>query len=111
MHGPGEDRTWLSRSPSRPYRMTATRRIDYSVYLVTGRDLLPPGKDYYESLDESLRDGHVTVVQLREKHADTIDFIELAKKSLAICDKVGGASCYGAWRRLTYFLNSTMCPC
>ena len=39
--------------------------IDYSVYLVTGRELLPPGVDYYDSLDRSLRDGHVTVVQIR----------------------------------------------
>ena len=59
--------------------------IDYSVYLVTARDLLPPGKvkrrtkpkpsliqrqDYLESLEESLQGG-VTVVQLREKTIDT----------------------------------------
>lgn len=40
-------------------------QVDYSLYLVTGRELLPPGKDYLESLDESLREGHVTVVQIR----------------------------------------------
>jgi thiamine-phosphate diphosphorylase/hydroxyethylthiazole kinase len=67
----------------------ATNGIDYSVYLVTGRELLPAGKDYYDSLEQSLKDGHVTVTQLREKHADTIDFIEIATRSLAICDKVG----------------------
>jgi len=39
--------------------------MDWGVYLVTGRELLPPGKDYLESLDESLRDGHVSVVQIR----------------------------------------------
>lgn len=59
--------------------------IDYSVYLVTARDLLPAGKvrysaatratliqdqDYLESLEESLQGG-VTVVQLREKTIDT----------------------------------------
>lgn len=44
--------------------------IDYSLYLVTGRELLPPGKDYFESLEESLQGG-VTVVQIREKNTDT----------------------------------------
>ena len=61
--------------------------IDYSLYLVTGRELLPPGKDYYESLDESLKDGHVTVVQLREKNVDSGEFLQIAKRSLEICDK------------------------
>ncbi|MCO5588289.1 hypothetical protein L7F22_042244 [Adiantum nelumboides] len=61
--------------------------IDYSLYLVTGRELLPPGKDYYDSLEESLKDGHVTVVQLREKNVDSGDFLKIAEKSLAICDK------------------------
>lgn len=39
--------------------------LDLSVYLVTGRELLPPGKDYLQSLDESLRDGYVSIVQIR----------------------------------------------
>ncbi|KAG6902098.1 hypothetical protein C0995_004278 [Termitomyces sp. Mi166 len=60
--------------------------IDYSVYLVTGRELLPPGKDYYESLEESLQGG-VTLVQIREKHADTGEFIEIAARSKEICDR------------------------
>lgn len=69
--------------------MTTTRAIDYSLYLVTGRELLPPGVDYYESLEASLSGGDkVTVVQLREKHADTAEFLDIAKRSLAICDKV-----------------------
>lgn len=40
-------------------------KIDYSLYLVTGRELLPDGVDYYESLEASVKDGGVTVVQLR----------------------------------------------
>ncbi|KAJ3512635.1 hypothetical protein NLJ89_g3408 [Agrocybe chaxingu] len=51
--------------------------VDYSLYLVTGRTLLPPGKDYLESLEESIRGG-VTVVQVREKDVDTRE---------AVCDK------------------------
>ena len=53
--------------------------IDYSLYLVTGRHLLPPGTDYYESLEESLKGG-VTVVQVREKTEDTRPFLEIAKR-------------------------------
>ena len=64
------------------------RDVDYSLYLVTGRELLPPGADYYASLEASLRDGAVTVVQLREKQVETSEFLAIAEKSLAICDKV-----------------------
>lgn len=62
-------------------------KVSYAVYLVTGRELLPPGVDYYDSLDRSLREGFVTIVQIREKDADTAQFLEIATKSLAICDK------------------------
>ncbi|KAF5348667.1 hypothetical protein D9758_006802 [Tetrapyrgos nigripes] len=63
-----------------------TRTIDYSLYLVTGRELLPQGKDYFESLEESLQGG-VTVVQIREKKAETAEFLDIALKSKAICDR------------------------
>ena len=59
-----------------------------ALYLVTGRDLLPPGVDYYEHLDQTLKAGAVTMVQIREKHVDNAEFLEIATKSLAICDKV-----------------------
>ncbi|KAK7045553.1 thiamine biosynthetic bifunctional enzyme [Paramarasmius palmivorus] len=49
--------------------------VDYSVYLVTGRDLLPPGK------------GGVTVVQIREKTADTAEFLEICQRAKSICDQ------------------------
>ncbi|CAE6376035.1 unnamed protein product [Rhizoctonia solani] len=61
-------------------------KIDYSLYLVTGREFLPPGKDYYESLEESIQGG-VTVVQVREKKADTGEFLEIARRTKQICDK------------------------
>lgn len=60
--------------------------IDYSLYLVTGRDLLPEGTTYITSLEESLRGG-VTVVQVREKNVDTLEFLEIARQSKALCDK------------------------
>ena len=62
--------------------------VDYSLYLVTGRELLPPGVDYYESLEASIRDGGVTIVQLREKSVETSEFYDIALKSLEMCDKV-----------------------
>ncbi|THV05114.1 HK-domain-containing protein [Dendrothele bispora CBS 962.96] len=58
--------------------------IDYSLYLVTGRELLPQGKDYLQSLEESL-EGGVTVVQIREKKAETAEFLDIASKSKDIC--------------------------
>ncbi|QRW24185.1 Hydroxyethylthiazole kinase family domain-containing [Rhizoctonia solani] len=61
-------------------------KIDYSLYLVTAREFLPPGKDYYESLEESIQGG-VTVVQVREKKSDTGEFIEIARRTKQICDK------------------------
>ncbi|CAE6518578.1 unnamed protein product [Rhizoctonia solani] len=63
-------------------------KIDYSLYLVTARELLPLGKDYYESLEESIQGG-ITVVQVREKKADTGEFLEIARRTKQICDKYG----------------------
>ncbi|TFK20930.1 thiamine biosynthetic bifunctional enzyme [Coprinopsis marcescibilis] len=60
--------------------------IDYSVYLVTGRELVPPGKTYADSLEEALQGG-VTVVQVREKTADTGEFISIAAQTKTICQK------------------------
>ncbi|KAF8198122.1 thiamine biosynthetic bifunctional enzyme Thi4 [Pholiota molesta] len=62
------------------------KTVDYSVYLVTGRNLLPPNKEYLASLEESILGG-VTVVQIREKELETNEFIELAKLSKVVCDK------------------------
>ncbi|KAI0305529.1 TMP-TENI-domain-containing protein [Multifurca ochricompacta] len=60
--------------------------IDLSLYLVTGRNLLPHGKSYLTSLEEALRGG-VTVVQVREKGADTAEFVEIAKETIALCSR------------------------
>lgn len=65
--------------------------VDYSVYYVTGRDLLPPGQDYLWNLEESLKGG-VTVVQLREKNISTAEFLKLAQDSKALCDQVSRPS-------------------
>ncbi|RPD78212.1 Hydroxyethylthiazole kinase [Lentinus tigrinus ALCF2SS1-7] len=60
--------------------------VDYSLYLVTGRELLPEGKDYLESLEESIKGG-VTLVQVREKNTDTGEFLRIAQASKDICRK------------------------
>ena len=65
----------------------AAMTLDLSVYLVTGRELLPPGKDYFVSLEESIKDGHVPIVQIREKSASFQEFLDIARASLTICDK------------------------
>lgn len=62
-------------------------KVDYSVYLVTGRELLPEGVDFFQSLESSLKGG-VTIVQLREKSIDNGEFRKIAVKCLEICDKV-----------------------
>lgn len=66
----------------------APPQIDYSLYLVTGRELLPSGVDYYDSLEQTLQTGKVTVVQVREKDADNGEFLGIAQRSLEICDRV-----------------------
>ncbi|KAH9045113.1 thiamine biosynthetic bifunctional enzyme [Lactarius hengduanensis] len=58
--------------------------FDLSLYLVTGRDLLPHGKSYLASLEEGLRGG-VTVVQVREKSVDTAEFLEIARDTVSLC--------------------------
>ncbi|KAG6337093.1 hypothetical protein ID866_2004 [Astraeus odoratus] len=44
------------------------------------------GVTYLESLEQSLRGG-VTVVQVREKEKDTLEFLEIAQQSRALCSK------------------------
>ncbi|KAJ6593867.1 TMP-TENI-domain-containing protein [Mycena capillaripes] len=60
--------------------------IDLSLYLVTDRTLLPVGKSHLETLQQALIGG-VTVVQIREKVADTAEFLQIARESKALCDR------------------------
>ncbi len=63
------------------------RRVDYSVYLVTDRPLCG-ARDLLDVVAEAVQGG-VTLVQLREKHADTREFIELARGLQAIVRPAG----------------------
>ena len=59
--------------------------IDYSLYLVTDRDVLVD-IDIYNAVEEAIKGG-VTVVQLREKNLGTLGFYNIAVKIKNITDK------------------------
>jgi thiamine-phosphate pyrophosphorylase len=59
--------------------------IDYSLYLVTDRDILVD-TDIYTAVEESIKGG-VTLVQLREKRLCTLEFYNIAVKIKSITDK------------------------
>ncbi|GAA6055605.1 hypothetical protein JCM3770_006721 [Rhodotorula araucariae] len=69
--------------------------VDYSLYYVTGRSLLPappasytgsPAEYYLAHLEQALQGG-VTVVQIREKDVDGGEFYDVARRSKDVCDK------------------------
>jgi len=59
--------------------------IDYSVYLVTDRPLCL-GRDLLDIVGQAVQAG-AGIVQLREKHASTREFVELARATLEITRK------------------------
>lgn len=60
-------------------------KIDYSLYLVTDRDILD-GRDLCRAVEESIKGG-VTLVQLREKFIDDEKFLEIAKELQKVTKK------------------------
>ena len=67
-------------------------KIDLSLYLVT--DNSDDTDKFLKTIEEAIKGG-VTVVQIREKTADTLDFYNLAIKVKEITEKyeIGRASC------------------
>ncbi|MDO5825799.1 MAG: thiamine phosphate synthase [Methanosphaera sp.] len=59
--------------------------IDYSVYLVTDKFQFSES-EFLEIIEEALK-GKTTIVQLREKESDTLEFYNLAVKVKEITDK------------------------
>jgi len=59
--------------------------VDYSLYLVTDRDILVD-TDIYTDVEEAIKGG-VTLVQIREKKVGTLEFYNLAVKIKIITDK------------------------
>lgn len=60
-------------------------KIDYSLYLVTDRDVLK-GRDLCNAVEQSILGG-ATVVQLREKNVSSREFFEIATSVKVITDK------------------------
>lgn len=60
-------------------------KIDYTLYLVTDRNILA-GRDLLKSIEEAI-DGGATLVQLREKDVSTLEFLNIALKVKDITDK------------------------
>ncbi|MBU3143328.1 thiamine phosphate synthase [Clostridium sp. CF012] len=59
--------------------------LDYSLYLVTDRDVLVD-TDIYTEVEQAIKGG-VTLVQIREKSISTLEFYNLAVKIKFITDK------------------------
>ena len=57
--------------------------VDYTLYLVTDSILLSPSRTLVDQVSAAIRGG-VTIVQLREKHISTRDFIALGKQVHAV---------------------------
>lgn len=60
-------------------------KIDYSLYLVTDRDVLK-GRDLYTSVEQAILGGS-TLVQLREKNISSREFFKIACAVKQITDK------------------------
>lgn len=60
-------------------------KIDYSLYLVTDRDMLVD-TDIYTEVEAAIKGG-VTLVQIREKSIGTLEFYNLAVKIKTITDR------------------------
>lgn len=60
--------------------------FDVSLYLVTDRNLLKAGRNFYDAVEESLQNG-VTMLQLREKDISSREFYEIAKRLKDIAAK------------------------
>lgn len=60
--------------------------FDVSLYLVTDRNLLRAGRDFYDAVEEALQNG-VTMLQLREKDISSKEFYEIAVRLKDIAAK------------------------
>ncbi|WP_425452006.1 thiamine phosphate synthase [Peptoniphilus indolicus] len=65
--------------------MQKLKSVDYSIYLVTDRDLIT-GDNLLNEIEESLIGG-TKLVQLREKNATTREFLKLATELKELCHR------------------------
>ncbi|KAI8974940.1 Hydroxyethylthiazole kinase family-domain-containing protein [Pilobolus umbonatus] len=61
-------------------------KVDYSLYLVTDRSLVPENKTFLSQITEAIHGG-VTLVQLREKDIETGAFLEIALEVKKLTDE------------------------
>ncbi|CCH58404.1 hypothetical protein TBLA_0A06110 [Henningerozyma blattae CBS 6284] len=61
-------------------------KVDYSLYLVTDSGMQPEGTTLYSQVEAGLQNG-VTLVQIREKDCETIDFIKEGIAIRKLCTK------------------------
>lgn len=86
-----ETNSTCKRPEGRQLRMrgSTSRRsqpMDLSLYLVVGQSDLHPSLSFEDALRAAL--AHCTIVQLREKTANTGEFVKLARRAKALCDEV-----------------------
>lgn len=65
------------------------RKVDYSLYVVTDRDLMS-ADTVWQSVEDALRGG-CTLVQLREKRASSLEFYNTALKVREVTDRYRAA--------------------
>ncbi|KAI9506967.1 thiamine biosynthetic bifunctional enzyme [Coemansia spiralis] len=64
------------------------QNLDLTLYLVTDSQMAPAGKPLAQIVDEAIQGG-VTIVQLREKTAETGDFVRTALEVKKVTSKAG----------------------
>lgn len=65
--------------------MSYKGKIDYSLYLVTDRNVLM-GRDLLKGIEEAIKGG-ATLIQLREKNISTLEFYNIALKVKELTNK------------------------
>ena len=68
--------------------MRCKKDVDYTLYLVTDRELMQEGNTLTEAVEEAIMGG-VTLVQLREKKVSTLEYYNIACRVKEVTDKYG----------------------
>lgn len=76
--------------------------VDYSLYLVTDRSFCPPGKFLYQI--EQAVFGGVSIVQLREKDASSLEFYTYAREISALLKNMRSTS----GRKIPFLINDRL---
>ena len=66
--------------------MKCRENVDYTLYLVTDRDLKYEGVSLIDAVEQAILGG-VTLVQLREKKVSTLEYYNIACEVKKVTDK------------------------